>query len=126
MKLEISEKGVFEGHEEIPVGEIVEVEGDKIPAYLVGKCRPLDQVAVTNPADGAIPIDPNPSAAERQELLKLAALEIEDGDFTADGRPDVRALNDLLTDDAQPFTADERDTLWPGVKEEVMAARGAN
>lgn len=126
MKLEISEKGVFEGHEEIPVGEIVEVEGDKIPAYLVGKCRPLDQVAVTNPADGAIPIDANPSAAERQELLKLAALEIEDGDFTADGRPDVRALNDLLTDDAQPFTADERDTLWPGVKEEVMAARGAN
>lgn len=125
MKVEITEKGVFEGRDEVPVGEIVDVEGDKIPPFLVGKCRPLGKVAVTNPAAGAVPVDPAPSGAERQELLKLAAMEIAGEDFIADGRPDVRALNDELTDDAAPFTAEERDALWPGVKDEVMAARTA-
>jgi len=55
MKLEITQKGAFGPDGEHEVGEIVEVKGDKIPGYLISKCRPVGKVAVTNPASGAAP-----------------------------------------------------------------------
>lgn len=121
MRLEITEKGV-NGH---AVGDIVEIDGDTIPGWLIGKCRRVDEprVAVTNPAEGAV-TDPQPSAQERQTLLGEAAKVIEADDFLPDGRPDVRAINAWLTEEAKPFTAAERDALWPGIADAVKAARG--
>lgn len=61
MKIEITEKGVFDQKgERIEVGTELDIKGDKLPAAFVGKAKILRQkpakaVAVTNPADGALP-----------------------------------------------------------------------
>ncbi|MEI4489606.1 hypothetical protein [Mameliella alba] len=116
MQYEITEKGVA-GHK---VGEIVEIDGDTVPKWLVNKGRVLnDRVAVTNPADGAV----QESAQERQALLAEAAKVLDAEHFSNDGVPDVRAVNGLLDDGVARFNAAERDQLWPGIAEAVMAAR---
>lgn len=126
MKLEITQPGVTGPEGPMPVGTVVEIEGDTVPGWLVNKAAPVGRVAVTNPAEGAIPgaTGPEPSAQERQELLGEAAKLIDADGFLPDGRPDVRAINAELTDDAKPFTAAERDDLWPGIADAVKAARG--
>lgn len=50
-KFEVTEKGVSG----IAKGEIIEIDGDKIPGWLVNKGRVLDtsKAAVTNPAKPA-------------------------------------------------------------------------
>lgn len=51
MKVKITETGVFDGEgEELEVGEIVSVEGDEMPGWLIGKASALDEV----PADTAV------------------------------------------------------------------------
>lgn len=121
MKVEITERGA----NGLAVGAIVEIEGETVPGWLIGKCRIVEdapRVAVTNPAEGAV-IDPDPSAQERQTLLGEAAKIIAADAFTEDGRPDVRAINAELADEVKPFTAAERDALWPGIADAVKAAR---
>lgn len=61
MDLRITRTGVYMTGEDgieaaVPVGTVVSVEGDDIPAGLVNKCAPADdpRFAVTNPAEGAI------------------------------------------------------------------------
>lgn len=122
MKLKITERGVF-GHE---VGAIIDVDGDTIPDWLVNKAVKVDAetVAVTNPAEGAIVHQVADSAAERQELLAAAAIQIAADAFNDDGVPDVRAINAELADDTAKFTAAERDRLWPGIAADVTASRG--
>ncbi|PCJ20849.1 MAG: hypothetical protein COA96_15630 [SAR86 cluster bacterium] len=63
MKLEITELGVFapSGKKntpeiEVPVGTVIEINVNKIPASLIGKCRIVGEVTkesvpVTNPAE---------------------------------------------------------------------------
>jgi hypothetical protein len=124
MKIEIIEKGVNHGGKKLEVGATLEIAGDKLPGHMVGKARIMkdpQRVQVTNPAEGAI--GPGMSAQERQTLMGEAAKLLDDDDFNAAGMPDVRALNRELTDDVKPFTADERNQLWPGVASAVMAAR---
>lgn len=55
MKVEITQRGAHGPEGEHKVGETVTIKGDVIPAYLVGKCRPVGKVAVTNPKEGAAP-----------------------------------------------------------------------
>jgi len=55
MRVEITQKGALGSEGEHKVGDIVTVKGDKIPGYLINKCRPIGRVAVTNPADDAAP-----------------------------------------------------------------------
>lgn len=62
MKLKITQPGVFapaekgsKGEREVPVGTIIDIDGDKVPAALVGKCEVMGNEAagktpVTNPA----------------------------------------------------------------------------
>ena len=62
MKLEITQPGVFAPSDkenapeiEVPVGTVIEIEGSKIPASLIGKCRIVGEVSkkavpVTNSA----------------------------------------------------------------------------
>lgn len=126
MKIEITEKGVNHMGERLKVGTTMEIMGDTLPKHMAGKARVLEErrrVQVTNPAKGAVA--PGMSAQERQTLLGEAAKLLDDDDFSAAGMPDVRALNRELTDDAKPFTADERNQLWPGIADAVMAAREA-
>lgn len=55
MKLEITQRGARMDGEEIPVGEIIEVEGDVMPDHLVNKAVIVsDKTAITNPAKGAV------------------------------------------------------------------------
>lgn len=127
MKFKVTKNGV-DGHAR---GSVIDIEGDKVPVWLVNKGHVIDadesiapapeapQTAVTNPAGGGTqePVTPPvSSAAERQALLAEAVKHL-DGDkhFLANGAPDVRALNDLLEDDVPKFTAAERDELWPGI-----------
>ena len=129
MKFKVTKNGV-DGHAK---GSVIDIEGDKVPAWLVNKGHPVDaseavapipapegeQTAVTNPAEGAKQQQVEPatgSAAERQALLAEAVKHLDkDKHFLANGSPDVRALNDLLEDDVPKFTAAERDELWPGI-----------
>lgn len=125
MKVEITEKGAHgPDGKELKVGSEVNVKGDEMPGWLVGKAREVagGKVAVTNPKKN--PVKPQASGQERQALMKDAATVLKAEDFTEAGLPDVRALNAMLTKDAEPFTAEERDQLWPGIADDVKAARG--
>lgn len=128
MKFEITQPGVYGVNGmRIPVGTEIRIEGDAVPAWLANKGRVIGKTkgktAVTNPAKD--PVQQPASGAERQELLKLAASVIAVEAFLDDGRPDVRAINAELTGDAEPFTAEERDQLWPGIADAVKAERDA-
>ncbi|MFY0681897.1 MAG: hypothetical protein JXR13_15110 [Thalassovita sp.] len=114
-KYEVTQKGIFVPDEdgierELPKGKTF--EADKFPALLVGKVRELpeaiadgEQVAVTNPENGGEP------AVTRLEIFTAATAALEKGDFLQDGRPDLRALNDLLEEGVEKFTSDERNTF---------------
>jgi hypothetical protein len=53
MKVKITETGVFDGEgEELEVGEIVSVDGDEMPGWLIGKASVLDEV----PAEAAVKV----------------------------------------------------------------------
>lgn len=129
MKFEITQKGVYDGNEKrIPVGTIVEIKGDEVPRNLVNKGRVVGsnakRVAVTNPASN--PVQTPASGSERQALLAETAAILEDDEFLKDGKPDVAAVNAQLEEDEEPFTAKERDDLWPGVADQVKATRDAS
>jgi len=74
MKVEITEKGARGPKGEYEIGDEVEVKGDTLPGYLVGKCRVVrvkkpgrPKVAVTNPKEGAVQQDaegPQPKDGE--------------------------------------------------------------
>lgn len=122
MKLEITQPGARDAEgKEMPIGTEVNIEGDAIPGWLINKARPVGKVAITNPAKGAVPIAPDQG---RMVLLGEASKLIDEDAFMADGRPDVRAVNAVIGGGDAPFTAAERDALWPDVAEAVMAARG--
>lgn len=115
MKYEVTEPGVYDAMgQRVSVGTEVEAKGDKVPGYLANKSRVVSgrKVAVTNPARGALP----GSAAARQARLKEIVGGLSEDDFTASGAPDVNKVNELLNEGEQPFTAAERDHLWPGIK----------
>lgn len=124
MKVEITQPGARDAEgKAIPVGATVEIKGEKVPGYLVNKCRPLGKIAVTNPAENAIP---GASAQERQQILgEIAVNDLSDDDFGEDGIPDVRPINKHLPQGASRFTAAERDQIWPGIAEAVMEQRTA-
>lgn len=56
MKFQVTQKGVNVTDKEgkqvaVAKGEVIDVDGDKVPAWLVGKGRPVEgKAAVTNPA----------------------------------------------------------------------------
>lgn len=118
---------------EVPVNEIIEIEG-KLPAFLIGKVR-AEAVAVTNPAEGALPgpealisasgSTAGSSAAERQSILAEVAVTLDDSAFTANGSPATADINDMLVEGVPHFTAQERDSLWPGIADAVRARREA-
>lgn len=53
MKAKVTEQGVYDANgKRVPVGTVVNVKGDALPGYLIGKAQPVDaepRVAVTNP-----------------------------------------------------------------------------
>lgn len=55
MKVKVTEQGVYDAKgERVPVGTVINVKGDALPGYLIGKAQPLDiapRVAVTNPKE---------------------------------------------------------------------------
>lgn len=54
-------------------------------------------------------------APDREQAIRVAigALDADDEDhWTADGRPDVYAINDMMPADAERVTAAERDAVW--------------
>lgn len=56
MKFQVTQKGVYDAKGEmIEIGRVIEVKGDAMPAYLVGKAVDVtDAKAITNPAKGAV------------------------------------------------------------------------
>ncbi len=121
MKIKVIKAGIYGADGAVPIGTVFDIKGSKMPKGWEGLCQAVDDA----PAEGATPLTNPASGDVRTKLLSLAATEIDEKDFLADGRPDVRALNDELRDDVQKFTAEERDSLWPLVAEEVKAARQA-
>lgn len=60
MKYEVTRRGVYGADGEmIEIGTEIEVKGDAVPGYLVGKSVPVKagKVAVTNPAQNPQPAD---------------------------------------------------------------------
>jgi hypothetical protein len=58
MRFEVTQKGVYDkDNNRVPVGAVIEHDGDTVPGYLKNKGRVLDdgaKTAVTNPAKGSI------------------------------------------------------------------------
>jgi len=126
MRLQITQKGAHGPDGPLAVGDVLDLPGDAIPAWLKGKARVLaDEVrtAVTNPAASAVQ-EPQASGQDRQTVLGEIAVAIDAEGFGSDGVPDVRAINRALPESAAKFTAGERDQLWPGIADAVMARRG--
>lgn len=114
MKMKVTRRGVYDAKgEEIKVGTVLEIDGDKVPGYLLNKAVETDDaVGIINPAAAGT----EASAAERQARLKEIVGGLSEGDFIASGAPDVGKVNELLNAGEKPFTAAERDQLWPGIK----------
>lgn len=107
MQVKITQKGAFDRDgKERKVGEIVAVEGDKIPASLVNKC-----VRVANKDGRTMVVNPA-QVPDRGELFKAAVAQLTADDFNDNGTPDVRAINDQLEEGVPPFTAAERNEIW--------------
>jgi hypothetical protein len=49
---------------------------------------------------------------DRAKVFADAVAKLKKEDFTADGKPEVVAINRLLPDGVQAFSAAERDDLW--------------
>ena len=123
MKVEITEKGVYDTKgKAIAVGEVLDIDNTSLPKWLAGKARQIRDaaVAVTNPAEGGAVVT-ELDAATRQAILKAAAIQIGAEGFNGDGKPDVRSINRELAEGVVEFTAEERDTLWPGIAADVTA-----
>ncbi|MGR3574022.1 MAG: hypothetical protein ACU0CF_04705 [Sagittula sp.] len=122
MKIKITKRGVYGAAGEIPVGTEVDVKEE--PKAWAGRYEVISgaktKAAVTNPKKGAVQdID-----TDRQAIMAEAAKVLKKDEFVADGRPDVHALNAMLGENVEKFTAEERDALWPGIADDVKAARG--
>ncbi len=53
MKMKVTRRGVYDAKgEEIKVGTVLKIDGDKVPGYLVNKAEQLDgAVGIVNPAE---------------------------------------------------------------------------
>lgn len=97
MKLEITQKGIFDQNgKEAEVGSIIDVKDDTVPAWLVNKCRPVGgsgKKAVTNPAND--PINP---------VVGYAVVEKSPGWFVVN-KDDVTVTKAMRKDDLEGFDA---------------------
>lgn len=59
--------------------------------------------------------------AHRLGLLRELNGQLGEDDYTATGKPEVSALNNLIGEGVEPFTAAERDTLWITISGELSA-----
>lgn len=113
MKVEITQPGVHDNKgKEIEIGTQIDVKGDDVPGWLLNKCTVIGKA----PKDGKAVVNTEPSAQERQARMKELVVGLDkEKDFTKEGAPEINALNALLNQDEKPFTAAERDQLWPGI-----------
>lgn len=124
MHYKVTRRGVHdEKGEEIKIGTVIEAEPHKDgghPSWLRNKVEQVDRGPVTIQQEntGGNTGDTGEGEA-RQALFKDAIGKLKSFEFTNDGRPDLRALNASLPEGSTPFTSDERDTLWPVVKDQV-------
>lgn len=117
MEYEVTEKGITNPDkpgEYLEIGTRVEFEG-KVPAAFVNKVR---KVAVINPASEEPVI-----AMDRSDVMAEVVAKLSDADFTDANVPDVRAINKLLPDEHEDFTAAERDELWQQIKDTLEAGQ---
>lgn len=69
MKIEITQPGVFGADgKEIAVGTEIEVKGDAVPAWLVGKGRVIGE----KPKGATMVVNPKDDDPEKAELIKQA------------------------------------------------------
>lgn len=104
MKIEITQKGVFDGNgKEVEIGTVITVKGDTIPAWLVSKGRAVGgegKTAVTNPAKD--PINP--------VVEGYAVAEKSPGWFvvTKDGAPVTKAMRKDDLDGFETMTPEDQ------------------
>lgn len=90
----------------LPVGTIVVV--DSMPRFLINKCVDID---AGHGKETASPSLDEEGLAERAALFLEACRKLSEDDFTADGKPDVAAVNKQIGS-AEHFNAVERNQLW--------------
>lgn len=109
MKMEVTRRGVYDAKgNEIEVGTVVDVKGDKVPGYLLNKAIEVKEkrTAITNPAEKPVqqPVDTKTAAevlalAETAHFMtfKAEATKLL-GDKTPGSKADiVTALEELAT-----------------------------
>ncbi|CAM3778481.1 hypothetical protein [Litorimonas haliclonae] len=101
MKVTIERSGVFDAKgKEVAVGTEMDVKGDEMPAWLIGKAS-----APKGKGKPAKSAETDPVRKARyDELVK----GLSEDDFTKDGEPNLTALNQLLDEGETPFTAKDR------------------
>lgn len=87
--------------------------------HAIGCDVPVPERAQDAAADETGQVDDNNSVyndtgspPDRAQLLKSLASTLNVEEYTAEGKPKVEAINDLLEEGTEPFTAAERDELW--------------
>jgi hypothetical protein len=119
MRIKITAPNVWnEEGRRYSVGQIIDLgDVEALPKRFTNKAEILDdsRAFVVNPGEAdevnTADIDPDRLAAYNYAVAKLEELDPV-GNFMADGRPKVSALNDNLPDATAPFDADERTTMW--------------
>ncbi|NHK29186.1 hypothetical protein FF098_014795 [Parvularcula flava] len=114
MQIEITAGGIYratkEGSEEIPVGTVMTVS--KEPVQWKGRYRIIGKggdTMVVNPAtDGG-----------REKAIRDAIMGLSEDDFTAQGKPEVDAINTLMPESSATVTAKERDAVWSKMQDEA-------
>ena len=114
MKYEVTRRGVYDAKGEmIEIGTEIEVRGDTVPGYLVGKSVPVKggKVAVTNPAQNPQPGESHPPVGPFEAKEKSPGwFAIHDGSGDEVGKAvrkdDADAFNTLSDDDKAAFAAE--------------------
>lgn len=112
MKVKIIKKGARGPDESaLTVGQIIKVDGDKMPAFLVGKAVKIDDGLTVATPDAAT------FTPERAALLKAASGELDPGDFTEAGTPKVGKINAMIDSEAPKFSGNEIAAIWASFEE---------
>lgn len=99
MKVRITKPGIYGADGMYPVGTEMDVENEP-KAW-------LDRYEVVGKAKKSAVIN-----LDRNTVITKAIKGLKKSDHTADGKPEVNAINAALPDGLQSVDADERDALW--------------
>ena len=110
MKVKITKEGLFGVDGPIPVGTVVDVSEE--PTAWGDRYE-----VVSGPTAGKTAVTPEDDDPRLTEIRRIISEELNDDEYTSDGRPQVDAINALLPEGMEPLTAKDRDSIWKSMED---------